>query len=154
MSWEDEYDDDYGEEEEELWQILSAPFADDENYEDEDSNGNGFFCDDEDEIDSDELSNEFADEQDQSAVSGTTNQSDEEKSTMTVNKQKPEFTPVTITFSNEGEFQDVIAALAAYGRKSAVVHGTSIASDLKLSAYTGNCRATVNKLLPQLTATI
>lgn len=60
------------------------------------------------------------------------------------------FTPTTITFNNENEFHDVVAALAAYGRKTSSVSGSSIAGDFALNAYSGNARRTVNALLPQL----
>jgi uncharacterized protein YhfF len=71
---------------------------------------------------------------------------------MIVNKQKTQFQPVSFTFDNEQELNDVVAALAAYGRKSASVASTSIASDLKLPAYSGNARRTVNALLGQFAA--
>jgi hypothetical protein len=60
------------------------------------------------------------------------------------------FESVTLTFTSEQEYHDVVAALAAYGRKSAVVSGTSIAADFKLTAYSGNARRTVNALISRL----
>ncbi len=68
---------------------------------------------------------------------------------MIVTKQKKQFSPVTFTFDNETELNDVVAALAAYARKSAKVSGTTIQADLALTAYSGNARATVNSLLKQ-----
>jgi hypothetical protein len=60
------------------------------------------------------------------------------------------FKSVTITFTSEAEYHDVVAALTAYSRKLANVSGTSIASDKKLSAYSGNARRTVNALISRL----
>ena len=68
---------------------------------------------------------------------------------MIVNKQKAQFQPVSFVFDNETELNDVVAALAAYARKSAKVAGTTIAADLNLAAYSGNARQTVNRLLKQ-----
>ena len=60
------------------------------------------------------------------------------------------FESVSLTFTSEAEYQDVVAALAAYGRKSVNVSGTSIAADYKLTKYSGNARRTVNQLLTRL----
>ena len=60
------------------------------------------------------------------------------------------FNSVSITFTDEAEYNDVVAALTAYSQKKAFVHGTSIASTKGLKAYTGNARATVNELLTRL----
>jgi hypothetical protein len=64
------------------------------------------------------------------------------------------FTPVSVTFNNEAEFHDVLAALIAYSRKESHISGSSIASDNGLTAYSGNCRATVKNVLPKLTAVL
>ena len=60
------------------------------------------------------------------------------------------FEKVTIEFTSLQEYHDVVAALAAYSRKLAVVSGTSIAADKGLSAYSGNARKTVNQLINRL----
>lgn len=57
---------------------------------------------------------------------------------------------ISLEFSSESEYQDVVAALAAYGRKTTSVSRSTIASDLGLSQYSGNARRTVNQLLAQL----
>lgn len=71
---------------------------------------------------------------------------------MLISKNAPpkQFVPVQLTFSNEAELHDVIAALAAYGQKRTSVSGSGIPSQLGLSKYTGNARRTVNALLPLL----
>lgn len=59
------------------------------------------------------------------------------------------FTPITVTFDNEAELHDVVAALAAYNKKLTSVKGTDIAEAFKLRSYTGNARKTVRRVLEQ-----
>jgi hypothetical protein len=73
---------------------------------------------------------------------------------MIVTSQPKSFSPITVTFDNEAELHDVIAAVAAYARKSNVVSGTDIAEEFGLTAYTGNARRTANRVLPQLVEAI
>lgn len=60
------------------------------------------------------------------------------------------FNSVTLTFTSEQEYHDVVAALAAYGRKTAKVYGSTIIEDYKLTQYSKNARRTVNSLLNRL----
>jgi hypothetical protein len=59
------------------------------------------------------------------------------------------FNSVTLTFTSETEYGDVIAALAAFGRKSIKVEGTSIAEDYGLKC-SKDVRKTINHLLHRL----
>ena len=59
------------------------------------------------------------------------------------------FESVTLTFTNETEYNDVIAALVAFGRKSVDVSGTSIAKDYGLKC-SKDVRKTINGLLSRL----
>lgn len=74
--------------------------------------------------------------------------------TMFINSQPKEFKPVVVTFDNESELHDVIAAIAAYTRKTTNVSGTGIASEFGLTAYSGNARKTANDVLDQLVSAI
>jgi hypothetical protein len=116
------------------------------------------------------------------AAASNTNQNEEitiTMSTVTINTESKPFQPITVTskaqllalvndienepkvfqsatltFNSESEFHDVVAALAAYGRKTSSVSGTGISQDFNLGQYSGNARRTVNALLPQLKAVI
>lgn len=117
----------------------------------EEQNSYDEWLEDEEEVE-EEASEEFADEESES----TTNQNEEEESnkTMIVSKEKAAFTPVTIVFKSEAELHDVIAALAAYSKKLSSVSGTGIKEEFGLKAYSGNARATVRALLPELVAAL
>lgn len=74
----------------------------------------------------------------------------QKRSYMIINKQASGFTPITVTFDNEAEFHDVVAALAAYAQKRTGVSGTEIPEEYNLTAYTGYARKTVERVLSQL----
>lgn len=59
------------------------------------------------------------------------------------------FDSVSLTFTSEQEYCDVVAALAAFGRKSTEVAGTSIAKDFGLKC-SKDVRKTINSLLTRL----
>jgi hypothetical protein len=64
--------------------------------------------------------------------------------------QEEGFVPVTITFDSETELHDILAALGAYHDKKARVCDTNTAPKFGLTAYSGNARATVRRVLPEL----
>lgn len=105
----------------------------------------------------DDLTNDITDQNDESVVPSSTNQTQENTNTMEVNKDitpaqviPAKFNAVTLTFKTEREYHDVVAALAAYGRKQSGVSGSSIKADFNLTSYSGNARRTVNELLTRL----
>jgi hypothetical protein len=59
------------------------------------------------------------------------------------------FESVTLTFTSEQEYCDVVAALTAYGRKITNVEGSSIAKDKGLKC-SKDVRKTINALLARL----
>ena len=71
-----------------------------------------------------------------------------------IDAQENEFSPVTITFESESELHDVLAALGAYHDKKARVCDTGTAPKFGLTAYTGNARATVRRVLPGILASL
>lgn len=65
------------------------------------------------------------------------------------NEPEEVFEAATLTFDNEADLHDVLAALGAYHDKKRRVVDSNTAPKFGLSKYTGNARATVRRLLPQ-----
>jgi hypothetical protein len=67
-----------------------------------------------------------------------------------IEAQEAVFSPVSITFESKSELHDVLAALGAYHDKKPRVCDSGTAPKFGLDAYTGNARATVRRVLPNI----